>query len=134
MSHARRLIAIVDDDERVCRALKRLVQASNMDATTYLSGQTFLDSLQTCPPDCVLLDFHMPDLTGEDVLKALARVGRKLRVIVISGRDDPPNRTLSLGLGAVAYLPKPLDPAVLQAAIKEALADPPDTDSFDPGI
>jgi FixJ family two-component response regulator len=134
MSYRRRLVAIVDDDERVCRALKRLIIASNMEATTFLSGRAFLESLHVRPPDCVLLDFHMPDLTGEDVLKALARAGRGLRVIVISGRDDPANRAISFALGAVAYLPKPLDPAVLQAALVDALTGSADNNGFDPAI
>jgi FixJ family two-component response regulator len=100
MSDRRRMIAIVDDDDAVCRALRRLILASNMDATTFSSGQTFLDSLSNTSPDCVLLDLHMPGVTGEDVLKALADAGHDLPVIVVTGRDDPGNRALVLALGA----------------------------------
>lgn len=122
MCNRRRLIAIVDDDEGVCRALRRLIVALDMDARTFGSGQTFLDSLPTQQPDCVLLDLHMPGLTGEDVLKALTHAGWDFPVVVITGRDDSLNRELLLMLGANAYLPKPLAPSELRLAIERALA------------
>jgi FixJ family two-component response regulator len=122
MSDKRRLIAIVDDDEGVCRALKRLVVALEMDAATFGSGQAFLDSLPMLAADCVLLDLHMPGLTGEDVLRALTKAGSDLPVIVITGQDDPANRDLSMALGANAYLAKPLVPSELRLALDNALS------------
>ena len=122
MPSRRRLIAIVDDDEGVCRALKRLIVALDMDAATFGSGQAFLDSLLKQAPDCVLLDLHMPGLTGDEVLKTLTEAGSDLPVIVITGRDDPANRELLMALGANAYLAKPLVPSDLRAAVDKALS------------
>ncbi len=134
MSTKRRLIAIVDDDEGVCKALKRLILASDMDAVTYSSGRTFLDSLPVQPPDCVLLDLHMPGLTGEDILKELANSGWRFPVIVITGRDQPANKAMSLSLGAKAYLAKPLIPLELRAAIDKVLTDAPRARGGNPEI
>lgn len=122
MAGERRLIAIVDDDEGVCKALKRLIIALGMDATTFSSGNSFLDSLPTQRPDCVLLDLHMPGLTGEEVLRALTAAGWDLPVIVITGQDRPADRELSMALGANAYLAKPLGPTDLRVALDKALS------------
>jgi FixJ family two-component response regulator len=122
MSDQPRRIAIVDDDDAICRALKRLIVASGMDATIFRSGQAFLESMSTEQPDCVLLDLHMSGVTGADVLLALAKHNRAIPIIVITGRDDTGNKASVLALGARAYLSKPLDPSELRSAIDEALA------------
>ena len=115
------VIAVVDDDVSVCKALRRLLIASGLDTTTFLSGQAFLNSLATRPPDCVVLDFHMPELTGLDVLNALQRAGSRLPVIVITGRHDPGSEALCQAAGAVCYLSKPIGDEVLLGAIADAV-------------
>jgi FixJ family two-component response regulator len=120
MSHERRLVAVVDDDESVCRGLSRQILSMNMDVVVFYSGQTFLDSA-SARPDCVVLDLHMPGVSGVDVLRALADEGSNLPVIVITGRDDPASRALSIALGAAAYLTKPLAHAELLRTIDDAI-------------
>ncbi|SEC27215.1 Response regulator receiver domain-containing protein [Rhizobiales bacterium GAS188] len=117
------LIAVVDDEEAICRALKRLIVASHLDVATFPSGQAFLDSLQATRPDCLVLDLHMPGLSGLDVLRALTDAGQRIPAIIITGRDEPASRALCLAAGALAYLPKPLDQAKLLRTIGEAVND-----------
>jgi len=60
-------IAIVDDDESVCHAIKRLVRSLGMEAATFASGQEFIDHIEAMPSqrfDCVILDVQMPGLSG----------------------------------------------------------------------
>jgi len=121
MPNKRPLIAIVDDDQSVCKAIGRLIIKSNFDVVTVTSGQMLLDLLPVRPPDCILLDLHMPGLSGVDVLRALADTGLKLPVIVITGRDEPTARARCLAAGATAFLLKPLDPKRLLRAIRDAL-------------
>jgi FixJ family two-component response regulator len=120
MAHHRRLIAVVDDDEPVCKGLSRQIVSMGMDVAVYYSGQAFLDSTSARPPDCVVLDLHMPGLGGVDVLRILAEGEPKFPVIVVTGRDEPASRALSIALGATAYLTKPLAHAELLRAIDEA--------------
>jgi FixJ family two-component response regulator len=122
MAKTRPLIAIVDDEEAVCRALKRLLVASSLDVMTFTSGEMFLESLTTDCPDCAVLDLHMPGLSGLDLLKWLASVGRRIPVVIITGRDEQGTRASCVAAGALAYLPKPLDHAKLLRAIGEAVA------------
>ena len=100
------LIAIVDDDESVRRALARLLRGYNFDVLTFSSGQEFLNSLRKRRPDCVILDFQMPGLTGGDVQCLLSLAEIPLPVIIMTAYDHPGIREECLGNGAVACLVK----------------------------
>jgi FixJ family two-component response regulator len=121
MARTQPLIAVVDDEEAVCRALKRLLNASSLGVVTFSSGQAFLEALPSTRPDCALLDLHMPGLSGLDLLKRLVNAGESVPVIIITGRDDQGACAACLAAGASAYLPKPMDHAKLLQAIKKAL-------------
>ncbi len=68
MSQTRPLIAVIDDEEPVRKAIGRLLQSVGMAVETFSGGGEFLAALSTCRPDCAVLDLHMPELTGFDVL------------------------------------------------------------------
>jgi FixJ family two-component response regulator len=121
MSTVRPLIAIVDDEESVRRALSRTLRASRFDVMAFGSGQEFLDSIETRLPDCVVLDFQMPGLTGRDVQRQLALAKIKLPIIVVTAHDQPAIREQCLADGAIAYLAKPLRRENLIAMINSAL-------------
>ena len=115
------LIAVVDDESSVCRALKRLLETSGFDVLTFPSGKEFVDTPGTDQIDCAVLDLHMPGLSGLDLLKWLRSEGRQIPIIVVTGRDEPNTRALCLAAGACAYLPKPPDSSQLLQAIADAL-------------
>ena len=112
MSKSKPLIAIVDDDESVCRAMKRLVRSLGMDANAFTSGQEFIDLIETMPsfqPDCVVLDVQMPGMNGLEVQQRLASSGNRLPVIFITAHDEAGVRDRALAAGAVAFLRKPFN-------------------------
>ena len=117
----RPLIAVVDDEESVRKSLRRLLVASELDATVYASGQEFLDSLGGRQPDCLVLDLQMPGLTGLEVQRALARARVRFPTIIITAHDEPETRARCLAAGAVAYLGKPLHDELLLDAITTAV-------------
>ena len=117
------LIAIVDDDESVCRALKRLVRSLDMDAQAFGSGQVFLELLETPPPfrpDCVVLDIQMPGVNGIEVQTRIRRVSASLPVIFITAYEDEEARARALAGGAVACLRKPFNDAVFAKTLQAA--------------
>jgi FixJ family two-component response regulator len=118
---ARRLIAIVDDEESVRKALGRLFAAFDLDATTFASGREFLDALGERPPDCLVLDLQMRGPNGFDVLSELSASGARLPVIIITAHDEPETRARCLSAGAAAYLCKPVDDQELLGAIAAAI-------------
>jgi FixJ family two-component response regulator len=123
MAKARLLVAVVDDEAPVRKALSRLLLASDFDVETFASGQEFLDALAANRPDCLVLDLHMPFMTGVDVQRKLARAGARLPIVVITAYDDPASRAQCLTVGAAAYLLKPFDDQTLLDAIFKAIRE-----------
>ena len=118
------LIAIVDDEDAVRKALKRLLMSAGFEVDVYADGRAFLSSLRTRAPRCVVLDLHMPLVSGLEVQERLAAVRSTLPVIVITGHDSDSTRTTALANGASAYLRKPVDEQVLLDAIAVAISRP----------
>jgi FixJ family two-component response regulator len=115
------LIAVVDDEESVRLALARLLRASAYEVVTFDSGEHFLSSLRTRLPDCVILDFQMPGMTGGDVQRALCMSKLILPVIIVTAHDQATLRERCVADGAAAYLSKPLRREQLLPAIGTAL-------------
>jgi FixJ family two-component response regulator len=115
------LIAVVDDDESIRKALTRLLRASDFAVESYSSGQEFLASLKGRHPDCIVLDFQMPQVSGLDVLKDLRARSVDIPVVIITAHDEPIVRANCLAAGASAYLCKPIDEVVLRRAIVDAI-------------
>jgi FixJ family two-component response regulator len=118
------LIAIVDDDESVCRSVSRLFRSLGMNAETFASGQEFLDLLEGMPsfqPSCLVLDVQMPEVNGLEVQDQLALRHRNVPVVFITAYDDIHAREKALAGGAVAFLRKPFNPDVLVKTVREAL-------------
>lgn len=119
------LIAVVDDEESVRLALARMLRASSFEVSIYKSGEEFLESLKTVVPDCAVLDFQMPGLTGRDVQRALSVAKLPLPIIIVTAHDQPSLREKVLADGAVAYFTKPLRRDTLIAALDQAIRRDP---------
>ena len=120
--HASPLIAIIDDDESVCRALKRLLASAAMDSEVFVSAEEFLAGCGTREPDCLVLDVQMPHMNGLDLQRKLARMGRQIPIVFITAFDDKLSIHQALRAGALAVLQKPLDAQLLLDSIEAALA------------
>jgi FixJ family two-component response regulator len=117
------VIAVVDDQESVRKAIVRLLQAAGHTARGYASGHEFLENWLVDRPDCLLLDLQMPGLSGMDVHRALNQAKAHIPVVVITAHDSPVARQECIHAGAVAYLCKPPDERVLLDAVRLALAN-----------
>jgi FixJ family two-component response regulator len=115
------LIAIIDDEESVRKALGRLICAAGFAVQAHSSGAEFLNTLQRCLPQCVLLDVRMPHLDGFEVQQALHRIDARVPVLFITSDDSAESRARAFRQGAQAYLRKPIDDALLIDAIQTAL-------------
>lgn len=116
------LIAVVDDEESVRKALQRLIRSAGFDVETFPTGAEFLKSVQDHEPACVVLDLHMPEVNGFEVQVELNRSRSHVPIVVITGHDTAEARTRVMNQGASAYLRKPVDDLMLLRAINEALA------------
>jgi FixJ family two-component response regulator len=119
------LIAVVDDEDLVRKALGRLIRAVGFHVETFSTGADFLRSLQQHKPDCVVLDLRLPQMSGLEVQRAISKISALLPIVIITGDDSPESRTLALKQGAAAYLRKPVDETVLIDAIRNAVRSRP---------
>ena len=120
MPHKRKFIAVVDDEAAVRKALQRLLSSSGIEAQTFDSGRAFIDSLILRRPDCLILDLHMPEMSGLDVLNEITRRGAILPTVILTAHDEPGAQAQCLAAGAKTYLCKPLDEKTLLTAIANA--------------
>jgi FixJ family two-component response regulator len=116
MNETRPLIAVLDDEPQFCKALARLLKSYGYDVVTFARGEEFLEACESRLPHCLLLDLHMPDLSGFEILERLA--ARPLPVLVITGHDQAGNAERVRALGAVDYFLKPVNETQLLAAIR----------------
>ena len=116
-------VAIVDDEPSVRAALARLLGASSFEVKTYGSAREFIDSIGSGSPECLVLDLHMPEFTGLDLLRYLQGQNDKIPTVVITAFDDDEIRQRCAEFGAKAFLKKPLRGLVLIESIRAATSN-----------
>jgi FixJ family two-component response regulator len=120
MSHGKPIVFVVDDDDSVRRSLELLIDSASWQPETFGLAQAFLERTRVESPHCLVLDVHLPDLSGLD-LQALVADRTGMPIIFISGYGDVPMTVRAMKAGAVEFLTKPFDDAVLLSAIAAAL-------------
>jgi two-component system response regulator FixJ len=115
----REMIAIIDDDEAVRHSLGMLLESDGFEARKFAGGAQFLESGTAVPWLCVLLDLHMPGMSGIEVLQAFRSRGDLSPVIVISGNCSGDIRQRALAAGAAQVLEKPFHLDELLCAIND---------------
>jgi FixJ family two-component response regulator len=116
-------VFVVDDDESIRRALKRLLRSSGYDAVTFASAEEFNASAPEGGKGCLILDIRLPGMTGLDLLEKLTASGAKYAVIFMTAHDDPQWRQKAKTAGAIAYLRKPFAEQALLDAIRICLQE-----------
>jgi FixJ family two-component response regulator len=117
------VVCVIDDDESILRALRRLLGTTGFQVETFSSAEAFLESGRHGHVDCLVLDLHLGGLSGLELQERLAASGARTPVVVITAHDDLPTRERARRAGAIDYLPKPFDDDSLIAAIHRAIGD-----------
>jgi FixJ family two-component response regulator len=130
MSRATLRVSVVDDELSIRKALERLLTAASFEVRTFGSAKELLTSLDSFKPDCLVVDIHMPDVSGIDLQQHLQRSNRRIPTIMITAFDDAGIRTRCLALGAAAFLTKPLNGPTLIATIAKATSKALDQNRF----
>jgi FixJ family two-component response regulator len=116
-----KLVAIVDDDESVRRALQGLMKAVGHSTQTFASAEEFLNSGQHLETACLIADIRMPGMSGLDLQARLNSEHCRIPTIFITAHGDTNMRMQALRAGAVEFLAKPFSDDVLLEHVRAAL-------------
>jgi FixJ family two-component response regulator len=115
------LVAVVDDDPSLRRAVRNLLASAGLRVETFPSAEAFLESPLRQSAGCLVLDLSMPEMDGFELLERLRSLGSRLPVIVLTAHSDEEVRRRSFALGANAFHAKPFQADALVEAVVEHL-------------
>jgi FixJ family two-component response regulator len=104
------------------RSIQRLLNTQGLSVEPFVSAEAFLDGDGRSRASCIVLDVHLPGMSGLELRRRLTALGSSLPVIFITAINDDAPRSAAKLLGCVTYLNKPFAPEALVAAVAEALA------------
>jgi FixJ family two-component response regulator len=99
-------VAVVDDDQSVCRSFARLLRAAGIQPITYASAEAFLADTKRPRFDCMVFDVQLGGMSGIELGQLLATGGNRAPVIYITAHDDPETRADAEAVGCAAYFRK----------------------------
>jgi FixJ family two-component response regulator len=118
-----RLIAIVDDDQSVQCALQDLIESEGLSTLCFGSAEQFLDSGAQQTAGCLIADIRMPGMSGIELQAKLKTDRCRIPIIFITAHGDAKTRIQAMRDGAVEFLTKPFDNAVLLETVHAAVED-----------
>jgi FixJ family two-component response regulator len=118
-----RLIAIVDDDKSVQSALQDLIESEGLPTVCFGSAEQFLDSGAQSKAGCLIADIRMPGMSGIELQAKLKADRCRIPIIFITAHGDAKMRIQAMRDGAVEFLTKPFDNAVLLETVHAAVED-----------
>lgn len=121
MTQGDEAVFVVDDDASVREALRSLIRWIGLRCETFESAAAFLAAKRPDAPSCLILDVHLPGISGLDLPAELGRSGQTLPIVFITGQGTIPMGVRAMKAGAVEFLTKPFDERALLAAIEQAL-------------
>jgi FixJ family two-component response regulator len=118
-----KMVAVVEDDESYRVALQRLLTSAGFQVRSFASAEDFLDSGQQHETACLIADIRMPGMSGLDLQAKLNADHCPIPIIFITAHGDEQMRLQAMRGGAVKFLGKPFDCAILLESVREALGN-----------
>jgi len=114
-------VAVVDDDENICRSFGRLLRAAGLQPVTYDSAESFLADAKHPRFGCLVLDIQLGDMSGIELAQRLSAAGGSAPIIFITAHDNPEARSAADALGCAAYFRKMDSGEEVLKAIRKAV-------------
>jgi two-component system alkaline phosphatase synthesis response regulator PhoP len=117
---AKRVVLVVDDDSAIRRVVRTVLEADNFDVVEAADGPAallLLDAINGRGPEAVVLDIMMPGIDGIEVCRRIDH--ERVKVVMLSARDDADTREQAAKAGADAYLTKPFSAIELLDAVEK---------------
>ncbi|HEX7862243.1 MAG TPA: response regulator [Verrucomicrobiae bacterium] len=116
------IVAVVDDDPSVLKALARLLRSAGYEVKTFVSPQEFLSSASISSARCVVVDVQMPGMSGFELQSRLKDMGRQVPIVFITAHDTPQTRVSACESGTVGLLLKPFSDDALLELLHKAVS------------
>lgn len=114
-------VIVIEDDPSFRRSLERLLRTEGFHVVAFGSAADFLGAPESPRPACLVLDVHLPGLSGLDLQRELMRAENLLPIIFLTGRGDIPMSVLAMKQGAIEFLTKPVRDEDLFAAVHQGI-------------
>jgi len=114
-------VFIVDDEPAVLDGLRLMLSTFGYVCRTYASAEDFLAAVPAGSNGCVIADIRLPGMSGLDLQRELAHRGYQLPVIFITAHGDIRMAVAAVKTGAMDFLEKPIDDALLVESLRQAL-------------
>jgi two-component system alkaline phosphatase synthesis response regulator PhoP len=117
---AKRVVLVVDDDSAIRRVVRTVLEADNFDVVEAADGPAallLLEAINGRGPEAVVLDIMMPGIDGIEVCRRIDH--NRVKVVMLSARDDADTRDRAAKAGADAYLTKPFSAIELLDAVEK---------------
>lgn len=115
------LVHLVDDDESIRRSVGFALRTSGYEVRTYGNGAEILKIASSLETGCILLDVRMPGMNGLEVQAALKEKGVTLPIVLMTGHGDVALAVRALEAGAIDFIEKPFEKALLLSAIEHGM-------------
>lgn len=115
------VVCVVDDESSIRVSLSNLLRSAGLKVRTFSSAQEFLSSPPVEPLGCLVLDVHLPGISGLDLQRELGSGDARIPIIFITGHDDIPTSMRAMKAGAIEFLTKPFGDEDLLSAIDQAI-------------
>jgi len=113
-------IAIVDDEEIVCRRLSQTLSGEGFEVESFIMGRSFLERMMQQAFDIVFLDLRLPDLDGIEILERIKKLKQETEVIIITGHQSVETAVEAMRNGAYHYIAKPFNLSEIRLLAKGA--------------
>ncbi len=113
-------VLLVDDEREFVQTLSERLMMRDMGSAVVYDGESALNLVQEDEPEVMILDLKMPGIDGIEVLRRVKEEHPHIQVIILTGHGSEKDREICMGLGAFAYLHKPVDIDVLSETLKAA--------------
>ena len=118
---SRPTVAIIDDDEPMCKALERSLSGHGFRVRSFTSAGDYLKERDAFDPQCIVADINMPELDGVGMHRIERESGHDVPTVFITGRVDVRTAVMAMKEGALDLLEKPVEEAVLIWTVKRAI-------------
>jgi len=124
MSALPKIVAVVEDDASMLKGIERLFGTLGLTTELYLSAEAYLNVAAESAANCLLLDIHLPGMSGIELKRRLVASGSRLPIIFMSSSEDERTQQEAIATGCVAYLQKPFISSALIHALSRAASSP----------